>query len=65
MSLKHPLSIPRRQIIRGLLAAGAFGATSRLWVGCTPASTPEANSGSPAASGSASPGKEVVMGYIY
>jgi basic membrane protein A and related proteins len=65
MNSKRPLAVPRRQMIRGLLAAGAFGATSRLWVGCSPTPTPEASSGSPAASGSASPGKEVVMGFIF
>jgi simple sugar transport system substrate-binding protein len=47
---QRPLSIPRRQLIRGLLAAGAFGATSRLWVGCAPTPLPEASSGSPAPS---------------
>nr|WP_199305159.1 BMP family ABC transporter substrate-binding protein [Phormidium sp. FACHB-592] len=57
------MSIPRRQLIRGLLAAGAFGATSRLWVGCAPSPTPQAGSGSPAPSVAAA--KEVVMGFIY
>ncbi|CAA9359309.1 ABC transporter, substrate-binding protein (cluster 11, riboflavin/purine nucleoside/unknown) [uncultured Leptolyngbya sp.] len=65
MSSQRPLSIPRRQIIRGLLAAGAFGATSRLWVGCAPTPTPEASSGSPAPNVAASAAKEVVMGFIY
>lgn len=64
MSSKRPLYLPRRQVIRGLLAAGAFGATSRLWTGCTPTSQSPDTSGSPAAEGS-SPTKEVVMGFIY
>lgn len=57
----------RRQIIRGLLAAGAFGATSKLWTGCTPAPAPPAGSGSPAAGESPAAGgaKPVVMGFIY
>jgi len=61
---KRPLPISRRQIIRGLLAAGAFGATSRFWVGCssTP-QAPESSSSSPSASGS--PNKNLVMGFIY
>lgn len=63
MNNKRLLVVPRRQVIRGLLAVGAFGATSRLWTGCTPA--PETGGGttsSPAAGGGA---KEVVMGFIY
>jgi basic membrane protein A and related proteins len=47
------LTLHRRQVLRGLLAAGAFGSTSRLW-GCT--TTTE----NPAATG-----KELVMGFIY
>jgi basic membrane protein A and related proteins len=48
-----------------LLAAGAFGATSKLWTGCTPAPTPEAGSGSPTPANSPAAGKELVMGFIY
>ncbi|WP_287457209.1 BMP family ABC transporter substrate-binding protein [Leptolyngbya sp. UWPOB_LEPTO1] len=33
----------RRTVIRGLLAAGAFGASSRLWIGCTPTSNTATN----------------------
>ncbi|MBN8561565.1 MAG: BMP family ABC transporter substrate-binding protein [Leptolyngbya sp. UWPOB_LEPTO1] len=51
--------ISRRQVIRGLLATGAFGATSKLWVGCTPANDSSTSSSSPPA------GKELVMGFIY
>ncbi len=61
---KRPLPFSRRQVIRGLLAAGAFGATSRFWVGCssTP-QAPESSSSSPSAGGS--PNKNLVMGFIY
>ncbi|UBF26069.1 BMP family ABC transporter substrate-binding protein [Kovacikia minuta CCNUW1] len=64
MSSNRPLFIARRQVIRGLLATGAFGVTSRFWVGCssTP-EKPEASSGSPTASAPA--GKELVMGFIF
>ena len=54
-------SINRRQIIRGLLATGAFGTASRFWTGCTPAPT-SAPGGSPAAQTAA---KDLVMGFIY
>lgn len=64
MSAKRQLFLPRRQVIRGLLATGAFGVTSRLWTGCSPttpsASTPE---GTPAPA--AATGKEVTIGFIY
>jgi basic membrane protein A and related proteins len=61
------VSYNRRQIIRGMLAAGAFGATSKLWTGCSPAPAPQGGSsptGSPAAGGGAA-GKDVAMGFIY
>lgn len=53
--------VSRRQVIRGLLATGAFGATSKLWTGCTPAS----NTATTTASSPAAAGKELVMGFIY
>jgi len=60
MSDYRRLSIPRRQVLRGLLAAGAFGVSSRLWTGCTP--TPS----SPGAEGtSPSPTSALTMGFIY
>jgi len=64
--LSHqPLSsLSRRQVIRGLLAAGAFGATSRLWTGCTPAK-PTANGGGASPAASSASAKELVMGFIY
>lgn len=64
MGQERRLILHRRQVIRGLLAAGAFGVSSKLWTGCTP--TPES---SPTAGGGAeSPAtgaKEVTMGFIY
>ncbi|KAM3090967.1 BMP family ABC transporter substrate-binding protein [Phormidesmis sp. 146-35] len=51
----------RRQVMRGLLAIGAFGTTSKLW-GCAPAANNTATSPSPEASPAA---KELVMGFIY
>ncbi|WP_421656967.1 BMP family ABC transporter substrate-binding protein [Leptothermofonsia sp. ETS-13] len=63
MSTRKYLYIPRRQVIRGLLATAAFGATSKLWTGC--ASTPSAPQAG--AGGEASPVSEkpLVMGFIY
>jgi simple sugar transport system substrate-binding protein len=64
VSSKRPLYFPRRQVLRGLLATGAFSATSRFWVGCSPSpQTPEASSGSPTTVASAA--KELVLGFIY
>jgi basic membrane protein A and related proteins len=56
-------SISRRQVIRGLLAAGAFGATTKLW-GCA-SSTPTADSGASSPGASPASAKELVMGFIY
>ncbi|UBF27828.1 BMP family ABC transporter substrate-binding protein [Kovacikia minuta CCNUW1] len=58
MTTKSSL-LKRRTVIRGLLAAGAFGATSRFWAGCT--SAPPQSQTSPAAS----PVKTLTIGYIY
>lgn len=57
MSNKRSLHLPRRQVIRGLLATTTFGVTSRLWTGCTPAPESQASS-----SGKAKP---ISMGFIY
>jgi basic membrane protein A and related proteins len=59
-----PRSLNRRQIIRGLLATGAFAATSRFWTGCTPAPTPTTG-GTPTGGASPAASKELVMGFIY
>ena len=49
-------SFNRRQVIRGLIATGAFGVTSRLWTGCT--STPNSVKSTPVE-------KTLTMGFIY
>lgn len=49
-------SFNRRQVIRGLIATGAFGVTSRLWTGCT--STPNSVKSTPIE-------KTLTMGFIY
>ncbi|MCY7278620.1 MAG: BMP family ABC transporter substrate-binding protein [Phormidesmis sp. CAN_BIN44] len=64
MSHQPLSSLSRRQVIRGLLAAGAFGAASRLWTGCTPAK-PTADSGGASPAASSASAKELVMGFIY
>ncbi|MBW4520574.1 MAG: BMP family ABC transporter substrate-binding protein [Scytolyngbya sp. HA4215-MV1] len=62
MSHNHLFRLRRRQVLRGLLATGAFGVTSRLWTGCSPTPSPETeSSSSPSASAPAS----IVMGFIY
>lgn len=59
MSMRPSLLIPRRQVIRGLLATAAFAATSSKLVGCSSTST-EAGS-----AGSGSDAKPLVIGFIY
>ena len=63
MSTKRPLYVPRRQVIRGLMATAAFGATSKLWTGCS-SETPQTQASS---GGTASPvaDKPIVIGFIY
>ncbi|MDX2096999.1 MAG: BMP family ABC transporter substrate-binding protein [Leptolyngbyaceae cyanobacterium bins.59] len=67
MNRHKSIYIPRRQVIRGILATAAFAGTSKLWTGCTPApETPPAASPSPGgASPSASADKPIVMGFVY
>ncbi len=56
----------RRQVVRGLLATGAFAATSRLWAGCTPTTNAPTGTGSPSPDSTASPASQTVtMGFIY
>jgi len=54
MTSRRPIRFSRRQVMRGLLATAAFGATTKL-SGCT------ATDGADSASG----GDEVVVGFIY
>jgi basic membrane protein A and related proteins len=60
MTRNSNLYLPRRQVLRGLLATTAFGVSSRLWTGCTPAPSGTDSSASP--SGEAKP---IVMGFLY
>jgi basic membrane protein A and related proteins len=58
---KHEfIYVPRRRVVRGLLAAAAFGATSKLWTGC---SSP-ADSGKKTDAG-AGADKPLTIGFIY
>lgn len=59
MERSHRRLIGRRTVIRSLLAAGAFGASSRLWTGCTPAAKTSSN---PSPSASTTP---IEIGFIY
>jgi basic membrane protein A and related proteins len=60
VSQKQVIYVPRRRIVRGLLAAAAFGATSKLWTGC---SSPSSETGAPSAA--AGDGKPLTIGFIY
>ncbi len=56
--------VSRRQVIRGLLATAAFGATSKLWTGCSSSPTDTAStSGTSGASPDAD--KPITIGFIY
>lgn len=57
MNTKTSLHLSRRQIIRGILSTTAFGVTSRLWTGCTPAKESQASSGDARL--------PITMGFIY
>lgn len=63
MSTRRYLYVPRRQVIRGLLATAAFGATSKLWTGCS--STPPETAASGGGQASPVSDKPLVMGFIY
>jgi simple sugar transport system substrate-binding protein len=56
-----PLS--RRRVIRGLLAAGAFGATSQFWTGCSSEPAPDGDATD--TSTSASSDSPLVIGILY
>lgn len=62
MSNDRSYTLRRRQVVRGLLATGAFGVTSKLWTGCTPTAS-TSSGGSPGASPASN--KEIIMGFIY
>ncbi|NJP08486.1 MAG: BMP family ABC transporter substrate-binding protein [Leptolyngbyaceae cyanobacterium RU_5_1] len=56
--------VPRRQVIRGLLATAAFGATSKLWTGCSSDSA-TSNSTTESGSGTGSSDQPLVLGFLY
>ena len=66
VSNKRSLTLSRRQVVRGLLSAGAFGVTLRLGTGCTPTTAPQQSQSPTGESPSAGTGAKVVtMGFIY
>lgn len=65
MSTRRSLHLPRRQVLRGLLATTAFGVSSRIWTGCSPAPTPNAASPQSPSASPAADGKPLVMGFLY
>jgi simple sugar transport system substrate-binding protein len=58
------INIPRRKVIRGLLATAVFSATSKLWTGCTPSGTTDSATSKDSATSSGS-GKDFTIGFIY
>ena len=58
------LYIPRRQLIRGLLATTALGMTSQLWSGCTE-QPPSTSGSSPSPSSKASSATDTTFGFIF
>ncbi|AFY73823.1 putative ABC-type transport system, periplasmic component/surface lipoprotein [Synechococcus sp. PCC 7502] len=60
MKDKEPFFIPRRQVIRGILASTAFGVTSQLWTGCTSTETPSTTT-----TPTASTTPDLTIGFIF
>ncbi len=65
MSNRQGFRLSRRQIIRGLLATGAFGITAKLGTGCTPAKNGESTAGSPGSPTAKGDGEPMTVGFIY
>ena len=65
MMNQNPFNLSRRQIIRGLLATAAFGATAKLGTGCSqsPETTETTTGSSPSAATSS--GSPLIVGFIY
>lgn len=59
---RQSFNLSRRQVVRGLLATTAFGATVKFGTGCA---SPPADSAADAGGESASGGEEMVVGFIY
>ncbi len=67
MSNSRLMNLSRRQVVRGLLAAAAFGTATKFGTGCSaPPTTPTGSDGeSPEATGGSSSGTPLVVGFIY
>ncbi|MGQ9870967.1 BMP family ABC transporter substrate-binding protein [Leptodesmis sp.] len=65
MGTNRYIYVPRRQVIRGLLATAAFGATSKLWTGCSSSPNNTASTEGSATGTDASPSKPITIGFIY
>lgn len=63
---KKPFNFSRRQIIRGILATGAFGITAKFGTGCTPApeNTTDTNQ-NPGTNTTTTESKPLIVGFIY
>lgn len=64
MSNRKYSHLSRRQVIRVLLAASAFGATAKYGTGCAPASPPVSSASTEGAS-TATDGQPITIGFIY
>lgn len=62
MSQEKLFHLSRRQIVRGLLAATAFGVTTKFGTGCTATTQGQADAG---ASPEAGDGEQTTVGFIY
>lgn len=65
MSDQRIINLSRRQVIRGLLATGAFAAATKLGAGCAPTPQGGDTASSPGASPATDAAKELVLGFIY
>lgn len=67
MSNSRLMNLSRRQVVRGLLAAAAFGTATKFGTGCSaPPTTSTGGDGeSPGAAGGGSGGTPLVVGFIY
>ena len=61
MKDEKPLYIPRRQVIRGIIASTAFGVTCQLWTGCTPTEPTTTTTGTT----TTPPAPELNIGFIF
>ena len=57
VNTRRSLHLPRRQVVRGILATTAFGVTSQFWSGCTSGTKSQGRPGGE--------GKPIVIGFLY